>query len=68
MAEWFPIDVKLQNPHPGHEDHLCVAKALGYVKNNLEDYKGLVRDSKFVCKECGRTAASAKNLCAPEAL
>jgi len=68
MAEWFPIDLELKSPHPGHEEHLCVAKSVGYLKTNLDDYKKLVQNPKYVCKECGRAAASDKNLCDPEPL
>ncbi len=53
-------------PHPGHDKHLCFLENIGYVKSNLDDYKELVRDSKFLCKNCGRAAASEKNLCNPE--
>jgi transposase-like protein len=55
-------------PHPKHEEHLCYLQNLGYVQSNLKDYKKLVTNSRFVCKNCGRTAASDKNLCAPEKL
>jgi hypothetical protein len=55
-------------PHPRHEEHLCYLQNLGYVQSNLQDYKKLVTNSRFVCKNCGRTAASDKNLCAPEKL
>jgi hypothetical protein len=40
----------------------------GKPKSNLAEYKKLVKDGKFVCRECGRVAADAKNLCDPEAL
>jgi hypothetical protein len=68
MAEWFPLPMELQSPHPGHGAHLCVAHNVGYIKSNFAEYKKLVKDGKFVCKECGRVAADAKNLCDPEAL
>ena len=55
-------------PHLEHEQHLCYLQNLGYVQSNLEGYKTLVTDSKFVCKNCGRTAAKEKNLCTPEKL
>jgi len=55
-------------PHPGHEEHLCLLQNTGYVSDNLEEYKKLVRNAKFVCKRCGRVAANEKNLCAPEKL
>lgn len=60
------VDVKL--PHAGHDQHLCYLQNLGYVESNLEDYKTLVKDPKFVCKNCGRTAANEKNLCNPDKL
>lgn len=59
-------DVKM--PHPGHEQHLCLLQNIGYLKTNLEDYKKLVRNPGYVCKNCGRTAANEENLCAPEKL
>jgi hypothetical protein len=55
-------------PHSGHEQHLCYLQNVGYVTSNLADYKKLVANPKFVCKNCGRTAVSDKNLCAPEKL
>ncbi len=55
-------------PHAGHEKHLCYLHNLGYLKSNLGDYKALVKNPKFVCKACGRTAAKEENLCAAEAL
>ncbi len=59
---------EVKMPHPGHEKHLCLLQNTGYVKENFADYKSLVKDSKYVCKSCGRTAAHDANLCAPEAL
>jgi hypothetical protein len=59
---------EVKMPHPGHEKHLCLLQNTGYLKENLEDYKNLVRNPKFVCKGCGRTAVDDKSLCAPEAL
>ncbi|NIQ39873.1 MAG: hypothetical protein GTN81_14985 [Proteobacteria bacterium] len=68
MAEWFPLPIELQMPHGGHEGHLCVAHNVGYIRSNLEGYKKLVRDGKFVCKQCGRVAASEKSVCEPDPL
>jgi hypothetical protein len=59
---------EVKMPHPGHEKHLCLLQNTGYVKENFADYKDLVKDSKYVCKSCGRTAAREANLCAPEVL
>jgi hypothetical protein len=55
-------------PHPGHEEHLCYLQNIGFLLRNWEDYKNLVKNPQYVCKACGRVAASDKNLCAPEKL
>lgn len=55
-------------PHPEHEQHLCYLQNIGYVQSNLEDYKKLVKNPQYVCKNCGRAAASSGNLCKPEKL
>jgi hypothetical protein len=62
------IPYKIEMPHPEHEKHLCYLENVGYVKANLDDYKKLVRDAKFVCRQCGRIAAGARNVCDPENL
>ena len=55
-------------PHPAHEQHLCYLQNVGYVESNLEEYKKLVKNPRFVCKNCGRAAADEKNLCKPDKL
>jgi hypothetical protein len=55
-------------PHPEHEQHLCYLQNVGYLASNLKDYKKLVTEPKFVCKNCGRAATKENNLCAPEKL
>ena len=55
-------------PHPLHEQHLCYLQNVGFVQSNLAEYKELVKNPKFVCKNCGRSAANEKNLCEPEKL
>jgi hypothetical protein len=59
---------EIKMPHPGHDKHLCYLQNIGFITSNFEDYKKLVSDPQFVCKNCGRTAVSDKNLCAPEKL
>jgi hypothetical protein len=59
---------EIKMPHPEHEEHLCLLQNVGYLKTNLNDFKKLVKDGKFICKGCGRVAANEKNLCAPEKL
>jgi hypothetical protein len=55
-------------PHSKHEQHLCFLHNVGYVAKNLEEYKKLVRNARFVCKSCGRVGENAVNLCEPDKL
>jgi hypothetical protein len=55
-------------PHPGHDEHLCYLQNVGFLSKQLEEYKKLVKGAKYICKACGRTAASETNLCVPEKL
>ena len=50
-------------PHIGHQKHLCYLAESG--ESTLEEVKALVKDAKFVCKVCGRAAATEENLCEP---
>ena len=59
---------KTSMPHADHNKHLCYLNNLGYQISNPKEYKALVKNAKFVCKICGRVAASDKNLCKPVAL
>jgi hypothetical protein len=59
---------KAKMPHPAHDEHLCYLENIGYLKSNFADYKTLVRSPNYVCKGCGRAAASERNLCSPEKL
>ncbi|MEK6795515.1 MAG: hypothetical protein AABZ39_12100 [Spirochaetota bacterium] len=52
----------------GHEDHLCYLRHMGLIAHDTEEYKKLVRGSKYLCATCGRTAKDKKNLCRPVAL
>jgi hypothetical protein len=52
-------------PHAMHDDHLCYLVNMGYMESSLKDYKELVKDAKFVCKSCGRSANEAESLCKP---
>ncbi len=55
-------------PHPMHDEHLCYLVNMGYIESNFEDYKERVKDARYVCKNCGRTADSAEYLCKPNKL
>ena len=46
----------------GHANHLCEMVKRG---EDVETYKALVKNAKFMCEICGRVAAKAENLCEP---
>lgn len=56
---------KSKMPHPGHDKHLCYLNNLGFQNTNEKEYKQLVKNPEFLCKNCGRVAASERNLCKP---
>lgn len=58
----FPWYKKEKAPHLGHVNHLCDMAERGV---DLNTYKELVKDPKFICRKCGRAAAKAENLCEP---
>lgn len=47
-----------------------MAKLCKLIKETekFDKYKDLVRDSKYICKKCGRLAKDSENLCKPEKL
>ena len=54
--------------HQGpHEDKLC-AMTCCPGRINLQELKPLVKDPRFICSECARTAAKEENLCSPQKL
>lgn len=57
------VDTKM--PHQEHDKHLCYLVNLQFQFGNEQDYKLLIREPKYYCKNCGRAAASAENLCNP---
>jgi len=56
---------KVKMPHAGHGKHLCYLHNLGFHLSEPEEYRALVKNSKYVCNNCGRAAAKAENLCKP---
>jgi hypothetical protein len=56
---------EVKMPHPGHSKHLCYLNNLGFPVSNEKEYKQLVKNPEFLCKNCGRVAASEDNLCKP---
>ncbi len=51
-----------ERPHELHDQHLCSMVARG---TTLAEYKDLVRNPQYICRQCGRVAAKAENLCDP---
>jgi hypothetical protein len=49
-----------------HSEHLCYIVSQGFHLTDAEEYKSIVKDSKFKCRRCKRTAKSMNNLCDPE--
>jgi hypothetical protein len=35
---------------------------------DLKELRPLVKNAKYICRDCGRAAASEKNLCSPKKL
>lgn len=59
------MNSKFKLPHSGHNQHLCYLVNLGAPQREPIKYKKLINDAKFMCKQCGRVAADARNLCKP---
>ncbi len=51
-----------EKPHVDHDKHLCNILERGVT---LEEWVKLVQSPKFICRQCGRAAAKAENLCDP---
>jgi hypothetical protein len=48
--------------HANHDQHLCSIVAQGPP---IDTYRALVKSGRYVCRQCGRVAANAENLCDP---
>jgi len=48
-----------------HTEHLCYMMSQGFHLTNEQEYTALIKEPKFRCKHCGRTAKSDANLCVP---
>jgi hypothetical protein len=57
--------IKPLMPHESHQQHLCYLANIGFHQSNMQEYKELVKEPKYLCKACGRVAANAENLCKP---
>ena len=47
---------------------LCDLQEEGYIETNAEDFIKLIKPAQHFCKNCGRSAVNANNLCNPENL
>ena len=52
---------------PGYDEKICSMTSSG-DKLDLKLIKQLVKDSRYVCRTCGRSAADAERLCSPETM
>jgi hypothetical protein len=59
---------KVAQPHDGHTGHLCYLVNMGALSTSFSGYKTLVKGPKWICRSCGRSAASPKSLCNPKKL
>jgi hypothetical protein len=51
----------------GDKKHLCAYKKSA-IKEDLDKFKELVRDPRFICRKCARAARDKDRLCQPEKL
>ena len=48
-----------------HSEHLCYIISQGLHLTDTPGYRTLVKEPRFRCAHCGRTARSRANLCVP---
>jgi len=58
----FLSEAALNVPHEGHDQHLCELRK----RMTLDQYRNLIREAKYFCQHCGRSATKSENLCFPE--
>ena len=51
-----------EKPHVDHDKHLCNLVEKGVTR---EEWVKLVRNPNWICKQCGRVANKAENICDP---
>lgn len=56
---------QMKMPHSGHNQHLCYLVNLGFHDRKAKIYDALCVEPKYKCRQCGRVAKKAKNLCKP---
>ena len=50
-----------------YDEKICTISGVG-DEIDLDRLRSLIKDSRYICSNCGRSASSAGNLCAPERL
>jgi hypothetical protein len=45
------------------EKTLCALQEEGYIYSHIEEFKELIQPAQFFCRNCGRSAVNAANLC-----
>jgi len=55
-------------PDDAEDMHLCYLGEDGYQAQHTKMFRRLSADPQYCCKNCGRIAHYAKNLCAPAKL
>jgi len=53
-------------PDDAEEMNLCYLGSDGYQAQGSHVYRKLAHNPQYLCKNCGRAAHEAKNLCQPE--
>ena len=53
-------------PQDAENMNLCYLGNDGYQVQGTKKYRELISHPDFVCKNCGRAAHEAKNLCSPD--
>ena len=65
---FFLKDKKQVLPDDADQMNLCYLGNDGYQAQDTRKYRKLVGHPDYVCKNCGRAAHEAQNLCSPETL
>jgi hypothetical protein len=56
---------KIECHSDAHTKHLCYIVSQGFHLSDEAEYKMMVKEPQFKCKQCGRVAKSDNNLCKP---
>jgi len=56
------LQFEAKMPHENHSNHLCY---LVNIQLNFGSIKEIVKDARFICKNCARVAHNKENLCSP---